>query len=373
MNITFMFGDQQLLTRPRRAILISRTPRNPAPGTPWVRAIVEAVRRSVDAGEVIVTGIGRDPYELALVECKRAGGEAIIVLEQAVANEEQWRLLKDISPERRLLVHPRGQPGTFSVSPSERDQWIGKIADRAWSVSIRPKGNMAAVAELLKERGFPIDQVSMASAIRDSGNPTSRPLPISTAVAENPWTFLTHYTREPDGAWPDESRLHYLTWLAAAPVHSRRDASEALRKMLATQCIIGSGRLMPGHTPMVSFTAKPPWEMADLFRWRTGLHRWTFRPYGLAVSRTVLAEMRARPVTYLAESAIRQLSDSERAFTQKHEPPGTDWSAEMEWRLPGDFRFDSVPRDCLRILVPRSSESTGYQDLFQITAYTICE
>ncbi|MCW8133919.1 MAG: hypothetical protein KIS92_26470, partial [Planctomycetota bacterium] len=59
-------GDLALLDLPRRALLVSRTPRRPAPGTPWVRAVAAAAEAAARANEVLVTGLDREPFQIAL-------------------------------------------------------------------------------------------------------------------------------------------------------------------------------------------------------------------------------------------------------------------------------------------------------------------
>ncbi len=129
---------------------------------------------------------------------------------------------------------------------------------------------------------------------------------------------------------------------------------------------------MPGREPMVSFTARAPWELAGLVRWRRGLGHWTFRPYGLAVQREALAALGARAVRYASPEQLRKLSHAERRFAQKHAPPQTDWSMEEEWRLPGDFTFEQLPREALRMLVPLPAEAVALADEFGLVAEALC-
>ena len=169
--------------------------------------------------------------------------------------------------------------------------------------------------------------------------------------------YLFHYTREPDGAWPGESRGAYLDWLATGPADDRRDAFAAMKRILEEGCIQGSGRLMPNRTPMVSFTAASPDEAAKLRRFRPSLHRWDFRPYGLAVRRDLLENLGARSVQYLPQTELKRLNADERSFAQKHEPPQTDWSAEKEWRLPGDLCLSELPHEAMVVLAPTPDEA----------------
>jgi hypothetical protein len=122
---------------------------------------------------------------------------------------------------------------------------------------------------------------------------------------------------------------------------------------------------------MISFTARPPGEVPALHRWRKGLRRWDFRPYGVAVRREVLASLGARPVAYLPEAELSKLAGEARLFAQRHEPPRTDWSGEAEWRWPGDLKLTALPREALRILVPTQAEAESLGAEFGYEALNI--
>ena len=244
---------------------------------------------------------------------------------------------------------------------------MGRLADRAWAIEIRRGGIMATLAAELLRRGCAVEEVSPRNAGRDARSGRRGPAfglrhpaaVVSAGPQPAAGSLLYHYTREPDGAWPGESRAAYLDWLIDGPLDSRRDAVDALKRMLAEGRIRGSGRLMPNREPMVSFTAAPPEAVAKLRRFRASLHRWDFRPYGIAVRRDVLERLGARPVRYLPPSELDRLTPGERLFAQKHDPPGTDWSAEMEWRLRGDLCLTELPREALSVLAPTLEEATA--------------
>ena len=225
---------------------------------------------------------------------------------------------------------------------------------------------MEAVAEALRARGCPVEAWDAPAReppsldARHNAPAAAETQALGAASPITAWDGLTHYTREPDGAWPDETRAQYLEWLARGPLDSRREAPDALRRILATGVIAASGRLMPGAAKMVSFTARTPAEVLTLHRWRKGLRRWDFRPYGVAVRRDVLESLGARPVAYLPEVELGRLAAEARLFAQRHEPPRCDWSGEAEWRLPGDLKLASLPREAVRILVPTRAEAAVF-------------
>lgn len=372
-----LFGSTDLLKRTRRAILVSRTERRPTPSTGWVRAIVDAVGESVQKGEVVVTGVGRTPFDVALAACRVRNGSAIVVLEASSERKHWIEYARGMIPDDTLYVSPSvtnslGGADSLKGVPV-RDQLLGVMAESAWRINVRGHGNMSAVAEWMIETGR---EVRDQFAVRIQTAKPSIALPALKVAADaygEDWTYLTHYTREPDGAWPHESPAEYASWLAFGSLDDRRGPAEALSRILEARTILGSGRLMPGRRPMVSFTERPPWEMAALTKWRPGLRRWSFRPYGLAIRRDLLEGLGARPVSYLPELELKALSCEQRVYAQKHEPPATDWSGEAEWRLPGDLELECVPAEAMLALVTSAKEATHFQKSFGLRTRVICE
>jgi hypothetical protein len=371
-----LLGNKGLLERPRRTILISRTERRPEPATEWVRAIVEAVNESVGRGEVVVTGLGRTPFDIALTACQERGGAAIVVLDEGKDLSRSADRARNRVPDDTLFVSPSRDRDLAEREGLERvplrDRWLGLMADRAWRIHTRKRGNMASLADWMKANGCEVHDrfaVPKASANRKIEHP---PLKTKPEVSDEPWPYLTHYTREPDGAWPDESPAEYARWLAFGPSDGRRGPGEALFRILQARKILGSGRLMPGRRSMVSFTARPPWDMDALTCWRPSLRRWSFRPYGLAIHGNVLVQLGTRAVSYRPERALKALPDEDRAFAQKHEPPATDWSGEAEWRLPGNLELRRIPDDAKLVLVPTAEEAAQVEGRFGLAARAIC-
>ncbi|MBE7467230.1 MAG: hypothetical protein HS116_27465 [Planctomycetes bacterium] len=349
-------GDLALLDAPRRMLLISRTPRGTEPGTPWVRAVVECVRASAAAGEALVTGLGREPYDLALEACREAGGAAIVVLEAPLGEDKHLKDAEAWLPARRLIVAPLGASSKREAR-ALRDRRIAELADRASVLAVRKGGNMAAVEAELGTRGVALDRSYQIGEAEMRGAPKPAPWSPSNLRTFDAWDYLTHYTREPDGVWPGETYAEYLSWLLHGAPGRPRDAAAALRRILGQQRILGSGRLMPAREPMVSFTARPPQELPELIRWRKGLRRWTFRPYGVAIRKAALEALGARPVRYLPYEALTELPDAERRFAQLCAPLDADWSVEAEWRLPGDLDLSALSPAEWFALTPERGEA----------------
>ncbi|MCW8133925.1 MAG: hypothetical protein KIS92_26505, partial [Planctomycetota bacterium] len=267
-------------------------------------------------------------------------------------------------PTRVLFAWPRERA---SAEASEagmpaRDRLLGELADRAFAIYVRKQGHMTALAEALVSRGGAVDERFAVKTPKAAKAPA--PPKQLFANGGGPWPFLTHYTREPDGAWPDESISDYARWLAFGAPDESRGALQALARVLASRRIRGSGRLMPEKSPMASFTERAPWQLPLLMRWRKGLRRWTVRPYGLAIRRDVLEALGARPVEYLPPVLLEDLSRAQRLFAQHRA-----WQHEGEWRLAGDLDLAAVEADAMRVIAPDPQEARALSREFGIAAY----
>lgn len=358
-------GENALFVRPRRALLLSRTPRRPVPATPWVTAVRQAVETLAASGEVLVTGADRAPEWVALAACRQYGGAALVVC-AAEPSEAQLSALEALLPERRLLIWPReGTDEADGAALPLRDRMLAEFADCAHVIRVRKTGNMAMVAGRLRARGceitsrfaVPAPQPEKLAAVE---------LKVSAGAAPGAWPWLTHYTREPDGLWPGETLVEYARWLAFGPPEGRRDACDALRRMLVQRRIVASSRLLPGGASMVSFTACPAEALGTLMRWRPGLRRWTVRPYGLAVRREALEALGARPVRYAPKTVLESLLEAERRFAQRD-----DWAHEAEWRVAGDVDLRALPLQALRAVALNADEAARLHAEFGIEALAL--
>ncbi len=364
-------GDLSLLERPRRCLLVSRGERHPQPDAPWLRGIVAHIPDVVARGEVLVTGVERCAFDVALWLCAQRNGAAIVALATRPAEDSEWlRFL----PERHLLVWPAADSKALTLE--QRDTLVGLLADRATRIHVRRGGHMAALAESLVARGCPVDDAALPEpAGRSAAEATTadcgRPGAVNSAPTE--WAHLTHFTRAADGAWPGESRAEYLRWLCGGADAAPRDGFAALRRILFERCIRACGKLMPGGAPMVCFTACQPLEVAKLRRWRKGLARWSFTPYGLAIRKTALVERAAQPVIYTTHAAIDAAPSSARRWMQVAHSGDLDWSLEAEWRVAGDVRLDVFAPGELLALVARPMEAQRIEAEFGVATRVLSQ
>ena len=368
-------GDLALIGQaPRRALLVSRGARNPTPDTSWLAHTIAATAHLHAKGEILVSTAGRVAGDVALWSCAKTNGRTIVVLDKAPKTEDG---LADILPPRHLLIWPEHNAKRRSKKENLlcRDLLLGWLADCAYAIYVRQSGNMARVVSLLNERRCAVEnwgRVELYSAkigrkgkVKDSGQ-------FEELAGWKPalQDYLTHFTREPDGAWLGESRSAYLQWLCSGTPFSPRDAFATLCRILDERRLRACGRLMPGNSPMICFTELPPLAVKSLRRWRSGLVRWSFTPYGLAIRKQCIQRLGGKPVRYVPPEALKNVSASERSFIQPMNSGAEDWSAEAEWRIPGDVDLASISTDEMLAWVETPEQAAYISKMFGIAAGT---
>jgi len=337
-------GDTALLQRPLRALLVSRNTTPPAPSAPWVRVLCVEAARAVCAGETLVTGAGRVAYELPLLLCAEHAAPMVVL------RKENETLAVPLPPGSLQIVL-RG-----NVSDSVRDALLGCLATLATRIAVRSGGNMAKIAESIAQRG---GILSTAEVADDAATPREHWPRHVLAPVFAPWPYLTHFTREADGAWPGESQRDYLNWLRNAAAPARHSFATLLR-ILREKRIRAAGRFIRGGTAVTCWTELPPDRIASLRCWRKGLRRWNFTPYGLAIPRATLESLGAHPVRYD--------SDDTNPFAQAARSGSYDWTAEREWRVVGDVDLSRVPSAEMIVLTATANEAEQIRKEFGLKA-----
>lgn len=359
-------GDIGLLERPRRALLISRGERNPTPGDARIQATLRATQHLLDANEVLVAGTDRHPWDLALWTCRQRAGSAVVALCDGASRP-------DFLPENVLCVWPESnaQPADKTARLLLRDRLAGLLASSAYSLQIRPGGNMARIADELTDRGCNVEAWTVETLERPEAQPLDQSHEVAATAPIPPADCLTHFTREPDGLWPNERYADFLHWLSSGPTFTPRDAFHSLRRMASEKRIQGCGRLIGGGTPMVCLTQRDPASLLADNQWRKGLQRWMYSHYALSFDRAALVALGARPVRYGDAATLSALPSAERCFAQVASSAGIDWRNEAEWRVRGDLDFSSVRSEHVTAWVATPAEAAAIAREFQIRALVI--
>jgi len=143
---------------------------------------------------------------------------------------------------------------------------------------------------------------------------------------------------------------------------------DTLNRILREGMIRGSSRMIRGTTPVVSLTECLPHNLSHLIKWRTGLARWTFEPYGIALDGELLLKLGADRVIYGDDRVYESLPPEERYRFQLADPARNNWSEEREWLLKGNLDLREVRSEDIVILVRTVEEAATVQDRFGLTA-----
>lgn len=203
---------------------------------------------------------------------------------------------------------------------------------------------------------------SLDSVLADDG-PVSRP---------EEW--LCHWTRPFRSAWPDQSPDEFLDELILGCKTADRSALAALIRITQQQKLIASVARQD-EPPTVSLTAVPLAEFRQRRIFRGHRRRHDFEPYGVAIHKSALIKLGAKPVQYLerepSEAEHQSVVESE-AATDAHCPflqpkfdrtGKIDWSREKEWRLPGDLKLSGISRSDVQVFVNDEIEKAKLERL----------
>ncbi len=396
----FAYGRRRVLNKPLAAVLNSRKPRRISPQDRWILTTKSLFKLVEKDGYGVATSLGSYAYDLVCCLAKTAGLPTLIVCDGPLPfmfpREKTERFLEKydrIFPAEKTLFISPFTPGRMSAIKERalrRDACLVNLASFIMGVEIRSKGNMVRlIKESLKQgktvKVFRPEKFDRARAgnrvLLDSGAQPYRPRPgFSLPKAENKrrripgarkiqigfnsTSYLVHFTRSCPGPWPGETLYEFYRSVLNGDEGAAHTAFDTLIRILKEHTIRGSGHLIRGQIPVVSFTDQDLKKLSNLIRWRQGLIRWSFEPYGIAVAKDVLVQSGAKPVIYSDEDGWDRLADDQKYRFQLNQPPDTDWSAEKEWRLPADLHLDAVPKKYIRILLPSIREAKQIASAF---------
>jgi len=377
-QVLFARGNCSMLQQPAAAILNSRKPLQTFPSDSWLQATKNLVSRARKEDVVIVSSYGNIAY--AMTSWLAKGTRLLVVCDGPLPFMESSARCLDFLNRyeglfdfRTALFISPFSPGRLPSRASRlplRDHLVAALASVVMVADVRPRGNMAAVLNLVARRGIPVvlpeegcvqqrersdPETSMVTQCRKE--PQRR-----VQRAPDLSHYLIHYARSCPGPWPGQTIAEYCKSLADGEPGSGHTAFDALQRILDEGLIRGSSKLTRGPLPMVSFTECMPGDIGRIITWRPGLVRWSFERYGIGVPRDVLKELGARPVLYGPEGELALLDEDDRPFFQVRKPDATDWSNEREWRLRGDLDLGLVPLERLVAIVLTDAEASAIRD-----------
>lgn len=198
----------------------------------------------------------------------------------------------------------------------------------------------------------PDPEPASAAANRSANDAGQAGGPILETLPEDIDDFLSHWTRTPSAPGSSEPGFQHLDRVLWGDQGSLQGPASALLSIVATGRIHASGRMTRESHPVVCFTAVPLPDFRRRRVFRPHLCRWDFEAFGIAVRKSRLERLGARPVIYGDDQTWQSLSADDRIRFQASRTPlnpdATDWSDEREWRLAGDLNLSLFgPSDCL--------------------------
>ena len=158
--------------------------------------------------------------------------------------------------------------------------------------------------------------------------------------------FLIHWTRQFTGPWPDQTKTQFFDELilGVKPDHLSRISS--LCRIVAMRTLIANGTLNRSNTPVVCFSDSSIARLSQQRVFRSHLNRWDFELCGIAIRKSVLEGLGAKPVIYGDEDTWSNLSHHQRPYFQiassNSGKTSVDWTNEKEHRICGNVMLDSL-------------------------------
>ncbi|MGC8605553.1 MAG: hypothetical protein ACP5VS_17950, partial [Desulfomonilaceae bacterium] len=291
--------------------------------------------------------------------------------------KEFYSVFCDIFDLKNTLFLSCFPPGVLPKSKLRspmRDEMAGLISDIVLPCEVRPAGNMARLLEMARFnrkrviiRKFNNTKPTTPKKLSSIKSPSTDALPFCTVRLENyNEKMFIHYTRKCVGPWPGQSWSSYLSDLIGDKPGSSHSGLETLKRILLERKIRASSKWSRGSTPVVSFTETAPDQFNLIHKWRRGLMRHTFEPFGIAFVSEALLDKGVKKVIYGSNGDFKDLSQDAKAFFQLSSSSCGEWTPEAEWRLVGDLDFgDMRPSDWF-IIVPNDQSARILLDTLYI-------
>lgn len=179
-----------------------------------------------------------------------------------------------------------------------------------------------------------------------------------------PELWLCHWTRAALGPWPGETREAFLDQCILGNPNNDRSALATLLRILSESRLRASSDAIRGGHAVTAFTQVPLAQFRARRIFRPHRRRYDFEPWGLAIRRSALIPLQARPVIYGTEDLWQNLPTADQPFFQKiSHDSGLNTPAEREWRLPGDLLLSDIPHDDLVVFVDSPADALQVNSL----------
>lgn len=339
----------------KAAVLISRQPLRPSSQTLWVQKAVEAVRWVKRNSCTLLTSVGNQTWEMLVTIAARQQVPQILIIPSL--NSDAYEASKSFVVQQFCIPHElvsfvplyfHTENCTNALLQQQRDRAVIDRASIIIPISLRKGG---VLETLITNHGS--SEIVADFQIQYTGRtkPLHYTVPcekvnekITSLLLET--TFITHWTRTCNGAWPEETLERYYSCILDS-VQYPRSAFDTLRNILAGKKIIASARNIHRNNRVVCFSGLPPHEFCRLMRWRARYCQMSFEPYGIGIDMQTALDYGIQPVLYYDKSSRYVQSCSENEWLLQSTGKKNDWRTEKEYRYCGDFDFSTIPHDCI--------------------------
>lgn len=314
----------------------------------WVQATLIAAGHLAESPDTeLIASVGLPSWELPAILAAGLGIKLALILpgrEGSVAGIKYFSGIIGsfgLDPSRTRPVFTGGH--CLEAFRPARDRLAIGLADTIYPVAVRPHGRLEALLNRAAADGKTVCNDLRIPWRRKRWRPRYdfSNLELNPRIDDLTRGRLIHWTHSWPGPWPGESQREFYRDLLGRPEILVRSARESLARIAAEKRIRASSWKMPLGEPSVSFTAQPVSRAVKLMIWRRSLARYSFEPFGVAVSLPELVRLGCRPVKYFASKKTRPEA-ADLPFSQSEGKTG-QWSREEEWRLRGDLDLAGLP------------------------------
>jgi hypothetical protein len=347
------------------APIISRVPHRFDADESWIKSIQSAISDYARDDWGAVTSIGLPGMDYATWFAGQARMAQIVVLPFPFSNKcprsIEWITREyDLDPGRISWLAPLPTAGTGGKQTymRRRDQLVLEAADELAGIAIRPGGYWESAITTGKSfnNRYQVEYPTL----------THRTVGLGCESAESTWIgnndYLVHFTHGVWGPWPGERLADYFAAITAQKAGNPRNDEETLAYIMNSGILRGSGSMVRGGVPVISFSSLAPHEFLKLSQSSRVSHRTPPSQFGLAIPAQSLKRLGARAVIYGDDELFHSLSEGDKPFFQfkgagHAGERAPDWSREAEWRLSGDLDLTSLRSEII-LLAPNAQTAS---------------
>ena len=173
--------------------------------------------------------------------------------------------------------------------------------------------------------------------------------------------YMIHWTRQRSGPWPNQTQDQFVDDLLLGLDSQDHSRIATLSRIVASRHLHADSQLCRDKTPVVCFADVAVDEVLQRRVFRSHVGRWDFEPCGIAIRKSVLKKLGAKPVIYGDDDTWASLAEEHRPFFQlavsrsgKNE---IDWTQEREHRIRGNVSLQQIASNDAFLFVESRQEA----------------